>query len=259
MQHSTLQLHNPHSVLAVFETRPHDVVDLRLPSHKQPSPGWEDVERMATLHRVPILRGDPREGRRTSKHSQAESGRTGVTRATVRERADVTMQDLFANAKEQRNGRYGLWLALDQIQDPHNVGAVFRTAAFFGIRGIVITRDRSAPLNATVYDVASGGMEHVPFSNLPNLARAIEQAKEAGLWALGASEHAERDVAEIPHDRPWLLVLGNEEKGLRRLTFEKCDDICRLSAKGSVGSLNVSVAAGVLMAILTGTGGAARS
>jgi 23S rRNA (guanosine2251-2'-O)-methyltransferase len=159
---------------------------------------------------------------------------------------------------EQRDGRYGLWLALDQIQDPHNVGAVFRTAAFFGIRGIVLTRDRSAPINATVYDVASGGMEHVPFSSLPNLSRAIEQAKEAGLWALGASEHAERDVSEIPHDRPWLLVLGNEEKGLRRLTFENCDDVCRLSARGSVGSLNVSVAAGVLMAILTGSGGTIR-
>lgn len=250
---ASLQLRNPHSVLAALESRPKDVLDVRLPAQR-PSPAWEEVEKLATLHRIPILRGSANEGRRNPRHRDVESGRTGITQATVREREDVSVNELFANATEQCDGRYGLWLALDQIQDPHNVGAVFRTAAFFGIRGIVLTRDRSAPLNGTVYDVASGGMEHVPFSNLPNLARAIEQAKEAGLWALGASEHAERDVADVPRDRPWLLVLGNEEKGLRRLTFEKCDDVCRLSAHGSVGSLNVSVAAGILMALLTGSG-----
>ena len=145
-----------------------------------------------------------------------------------------------------------MWLALDQIQDTHNIGAIFRTAAFFGVEGLLLTRDRSAPLNATVYDVACGGIETVPFVVQTNLSRALEQAKRAGVWVLGSSEHAEQDVTEIERDRPWLLVLGNEEKGLRRLTLETCDAICRLTPRGKVGSLNVSVAAGVLTAMLTG-------
>lgn len=254
---ASLQLKNPHSVLAALETRPQGVVDVRLPVHK-PAGAWEEVERLAAAHRIPVLRGvESREGKRRPRHAPADAGRTGAAQATVHEREGVSPDELFAGASGQKEP-YGLWLALDQIQDPHNVGAVFRTAAFFGIRGIVVTRDRSAPLNSTVYDVASGGLEYVPFASLPNLSRALEQAKKAGLWVLGASEHAETDVSQVTHDRPWLLVLGNEEKGLRRLTLENCDATCRLTPRGSVGSLNVSVAAGVLMSLLTAGGGAAQ-
>jgi 23S rRNA (guanosine2251-2'-O)-methyltransferase len=144
-----------------------------------------------------------------------------------------------------------LWLALDNLQDPHNVGAIFRTAAFFGVQGIVLTKDRSAPLTATAYDVAAGGLEHVPFSLVPNLARAIADAKQAGVWVLGTSEHATEDVAQVDRERPWLLVVGNEEKGMRRLTAAHCDAICRITPRGAVTSLNVSVATGVLIAELT--------
>ena len=143
-----------------------------------------------------------------------------------------------------------LWLALDCLQDPQNVGAIFRTAAFFGVNGLIVTRDRSAPMNAAVYDVASGGVELVPFAQPPNLARALELAKQSGLWILGSSEHAEKDVAEIPRDRPWLVVLGSEEQGLRRLTLEHCDEVCRIMPRGALQSLNVSAAAAVLISEL---------
>jgi 23S rRNA (guanosine2251-2'-O)-methyltransferase len=92
----------------------------------------------------------------------------------------------------------------------------------------------------------------VPFSVQANLSRALKVAKDAGVWVLGTSEHADKDVADVPRDRPWLLVLGNEQKGLRQLTLKNCDEACRLSPRGNVTSLNVSVAAGVLMAKLTG-------
>ena len=184
-------------------------------------------------------------GRREQSKS---AGRTGATFATVRERPPLPLEELFQGADSQAAG---LWLALDQIQDPHNVGAIFRTAAFFGVRGIVVTKDRSAPLSATVYDVASGGIEYTPFAQPPNLSRALQHAKDAGLWVLGTSEHAERDIAQIDRDRPWLLVLGNEEKGLRRLTSEHCDELCRITPRGGIHSLNVSVAAGILMAALS--------
>ncbi|HEV3301593.1 MAG TPA: RNA methyltransferase [Planctomycetaceae bacterium] len=256
-----VHLRNPHSVLATFERRPLAVIDVRLPEGPA-SDAWRDVEQLAKAHRVPVVRGathNERAGHRGQR--QAAGGRGGIAEATVKERPDVPLEVLFAIDAQQESPPEGekrasprLWLALDQLQDPHNVGAIFRTAAFFGVAGILLTRDRSAPLNGTVYDVASGALEVVPFSHPANLIHGVEIAKAAGLWVLGASEHASRDVREVDRHRSWLLVLGNEERGLRRLTLDKCDETCRLTARGEIASLNVSVAAGVLMALLT-TGG----
>jgi 23S rRNA (guanosine2251-2'-O)-methyltransferase len=154
--------------------------------------------------------------------------------------------------KSAENGsKYGLWLAFDQLQDPHNVGSIFRTAAFFGVRGIIMTQDRSAALTSTVYDVSSGGVEDVPFAVVPNLQRAFEVSKDHDLWILGTSEHAKQSWNTVPKDRNWLLVMGNEEKGMRRLTAETCDMVCQIPPSGNgVSSLNVSVAAGILISKL---------
>ena len=245
-----LTLRNPHSVLAALETRPLDVADIRI-STRKPAGAWEQVVRLAQEHRISIIQQPARkEGGRRSKQQAVKSGREGVAEATVKRKTDVSLQKLFAESSRSESTTK-LWIALDHIQDPHNVGAIFRTAAFFGVQGIVLTKDRSAPLNATVYDVASGGMEYVPFSIQTNLIRSLEAAKDAGIWILGSSEHAHKDVGQIPSDRPWLLVLGNEEQGLRHLIREKCDDMCRLTPHTPVGSLNVSVAAGILVAALS--------
>ena len=240
----SLVLKNPHSVLAALVKRPGDVVDIRLPAGK-PSPAWAEVVELAKQHEVPIRTNLAEEPKRQFNDNKSE--RMGSAQATVRERNGLLIEELFADAANKP----GLWLALDCLQDPHNVGAIFRTASFFGINGIVMTRDRSAPLTATVYDVAAGGLEYVPFGEPTNIARAMNIAKSAGVWLLGSSEHAELDVKEIPRDRSWMLILGNEEMGLRRLTLDKCDQVCKLTSRGDVPSLNVSVAAGVLMAELT--------
>ena len=110
----------------------------------------------------------------------------------------------------------------------------------------MMTAERSAPLSATVYDIASGGIETVPFATEINLRRALDIAKKSGLWILGTSEHSKESHHSIRPDRPWLVVLGNEEKGMRRLTEDSCDLKCGiLPADGaSVTSLNVSVAGG---------------
>ena len=244
-----LELQNPHSVLATLETRPQAVVEIRVPARKL-SGAWPDVVAAASQHRVRVRREDVRRDPSARQRRDSDSGRNSAASATIKEHSGVTLEQLFADAGTRAGGK-GLWLALDQIQDPHNVGAIFRSAAFFGVEGIVLTRDRSAPLNQVVYDVASGGVEHVPFSSQPNLSRALEDAKHSGLWILGTSEHAESDISSVETDRPWMLVLGNEEKGLRRLTADNCDVLCRLSARGAVKSLNVSVAAGVLMSVLS--------
>jgi 23S rRNA (guanosine2251-2'-O)-methyltransferase len=191
--------------------------------------------------RAPDARGDVRHG------GAPADGRTSATCAYVEEAPGISLEELFAASPDESEG---LWIALDCLQDPHNVGAIFRTAAFFGVRGILLTQERSAPMSSTVYDVASGGVEHVPFTLQTNLQRAFEVAKDAGLWILGTSEHSQESFADIKRDRKWLLVLGNEEKGMRRLTEERCDVLCGIPPRGQVTSLNVSVAAGVLISRL---------
>ncbi len=249
-----ITLKNPHSVLAAIEARPRDVVEVRVRGGK-PSPGWEEVVHAAGEHRIPVVqaaRGSDGGGRRRRRDGE-EGRRTPSAEAVVKERSGLGLAQLFARQEEEDDGEsHGLWLALDHVQDPHNVGAIFRTAAFFGVRGIVVTKDRSAPLGGAVYDVASGGLECVPFSEQTNLARTLEAAKEAGLWVLGTSEHAEQDLGEVEADRDWLLVMGNEEKGLRRLTAERCDTLCRITPRGGVASLNVSVATAVAVSRLVG-------
>lgn len=241
----SLTLKNPHSVLATLATRPQDVLEVRLPPHR-PSEAWSQVGDQARSAGVPVRTdiGDTPGGRfqKLDKHE-----RTSAASAIIREHVESPVETQWANL----DSPFGVWLALDCLQDPHNVGAIFRSAAFFGIRGIILTKDRSAPLTSTTYDVASGGMEHVPFAQVSNLASALKSAKTAGLWILGSSEHAPREVREIPRDRHWLLVIGNEEQGLRRLTLDLCDDVCRIAPQGAVGSLNASVAAGVMMAMLS--------
>jgi 23S rRNA (guanosine2251-2'-O)-methyltransferase len=240
-----LTLRNPHSVLAALAARPDDVEEVRLPDGRAPG-AWERVVEEARRLGRPVnaLAVDRRHSR---ERGRPDGGRSGAE-ALVREREPVFLDEMFGDPVEG-----GLWLALDEVQDPHNVGAIFRTAAFFGVRGIVTTDVRAASLTSVVYDVASGGVEAVPFAVEKNLRRALQAAKSAGVWILGTSEHATRDLASVPRDRPWLLVMGNEESGLRRLTLETCDEVCRVAPRGEVvTSLNVSVATGILVAALAG-------
>lgn len=240
---ATHSLHNPHSVLAALQHRPADVLELRI-NLKGANDSWQAVAARARELGKPVHLPVLETGR--SNRTRSEGGRASGNEALVREIATVTPQSLL-----QRTERPGLWLALDHIQDPHNVGAILRTAAFFGVRGLITTRDQSAPLSSTVYEIASGGIETVPISIVANLVQAIEIAKTAGLWILGTSEHAARPLAQVDRQRDWLLVLGNEEKGLRRLVEEHCDEVCQIPPLGGVTSLNVSVASGVLMSVLT--------
>ncbi len=240
-----LSLRNPHSVIAALETRPKDVLEVVLPS-KHPTDAWEKVIRLAQECRIPVKTGGGGKSKASRGSSDFESPRMGTAEALIREKMPLTAEELFKNAAGKKGGR-GLWLALDSLQDPHNVGAIFRAAAFFDVQGILMTQERSVPLTATVYDVASGGLEYIPFALHTNLQRGFEIAKDSGLWILGTSEHAHDDFKSIQRDRPWLLVVGNEEKGIRRLTEESCDLMCRVSGSGKVTSLNVSVATGILI------------
>jgi 23S rRNA (guanosine2251-2'-O)-methyltransferase len=114
----------------------------------------------------------------------------------------------------------------------------------------VLTKDRSASVNATVCDISAGGAEHVPFAVVANLAQAMEKAQENQVWVLGTCERAESSIYTVQRDRNWMLVLGNEGTGLRRLTRDRCDQLVSLPPQGPVPSLNVATAAAACLAVM---------
>ncbi|GAB4353631.1 MAG: 23S rRNA (guanosine(2251)-2'-O)-methyltransferase RlmB [Methylohalobius crimeensis] len=140
-----------------------------------------------------------------------------------------------------------LFLVLDQVQDPHNLGACLRTADATGVTGVIVPKDRTVGLTPTVYKVACGGAETVPIYRVTNLTRTLRRLKEAGVWIAGAAGEAEEVAFEADLKGSLALVLGAEGRGLRRLTRQCCDFLVKLPMAGSVESLNLSVAAGVLL------------
>jgi 23S rRNA (guanosine2251-2'-O)-methyltransferase len=140
-----------------------------------------------------------------------------------------------------------LLLVLDGVQDPHNLGACLRTADAAGVQAVILPRDRAVGLTPVVYKVASGAAQTVPVFIVTNLARTLRLLKQAGVWLYGASDRASQPVYETDLAGPLALVLGSEGRGLRRLTAELCDFQISIPMAGVVESLNVSVAAGVLL------------
>lgn len=140
-----------------------------------------------------------------------------------------------------------LLLILDGVQDPHNLGACLRTAEAAGVHGVIAPKDRAVGLTAAVRKVASGAAERVPFVRVTNLARLMRKLRERGLWLVGTVVKGGGSLYETDLKGPLGLVLGAEDRGLRRLTAEHCDCLVQIPMQGAVGSLNVSVAAGVCL------------
>ena len=138
-------------------------------------------------------------------------------------------------------------LVLDQVQDPHNLGACLRSADAAGVHAVIAPRDNAVGLTPTVHKVASGAAGTMPFFQVTNLARVLRQLQERGIWIIGAAGEAETRLYEADLTGPLALVLGAEDSGLRRLTREHCDLLVRIPMQGRVESLNVAVAAGVLL------------
>jgi 23S rRNA (guanosine2251-2'-O)-methyltransferase len=140
-----------------------------------------------------------------------------------------------------------LLLVLDGVQDPHNLGACLRTADAAGVHAVIVPRDRAAGLTPVVCKVASGAVGHIPFVQVTNLARTLRALREAGVWLVGTDMAGETPLHRADLNRPLALILGAEEKGMRRLTREACDWLISIPMYGTVESLNVSVAAGVCL------------
>ena len=155
--------------------------------------------------------------------------------------APIDVADLPAN---------GLVLVLDQITDPHNVGAILRTAAAFGVDALVTTERHSPDFAGALAKSASGGLEHVQICSVTNLARALADMGDMGYWRIGLDSDAAVRLSDAALSRPLALVLGAEGKGLRRLTRERCDCLARLDLPGPIKSLNVSNACAIALALV---------
>jgi 23S rRNA (guanosine2251-2'-O)-methyltransferase len=143
----------------------------------------------------------------------------------------------------------GLALALDQITDPHNVGAILRTAAAFAVDAVIVTERHAPEFSGVLAKTASGGLEHVALIEVVNLARALDQLGDAGFLRVGLDSEGPASLEDTALARPTVLVLGAEGKGLRRLTREKCDALARLDMPGAIKSLNVSNACAVALTL----------
>lgn len=240
MGQALLELRNPHSILATLQQRPKAVRQVRF-SGNHLKGVWAAVAEHAAEHRIAVSRTPPNRSRQSRRGTERHDGAVAMVDAPQ----PVSLADALGTAA---NG--DVVLALDCIQDPQNTGAIFRSASFFGVQAVITTKNKSAPINATVCDIAAGGTESVPFHVATNLVRALEQARDAGYWILGSSEHAENSVFDVD-DRPWVVVIGNEQSGIRRLTRETCDEVCRVTPRGKVTSLNAAAATTSLLTVLT--------
>lgn len=168
--------------------------------------------------------------------------------AVAAARATTTLEDILANANAGTgSGQTGLIVLLDGVEDPHNLGAVIRTALAAGAHGVVIPERRAAGLTDTVARASAGAVSHLPVAKVTNLPRAMEELKEAGYWLVGLDERADKNYTAVDYSSPVGIVLGGEGKGLHELTRKRCDFVVSLPTVGPVKSLNVSVASGVVL------------
>jgi len=200
----------------------------------------EEIVRLARRNAVP-LRFEERTQVDRAAGTRNHQGVVALTAA----HAAVSLDELLAGKGSPRAS--GLLVLLDGIEDPQNLGAIVRTALAAGAGGVVIPERRAVGLTEAVARASAGATAHMHVARVTNLARAMEEIKEAGYWLVGLDEHADKRHTDIDLGVPIALVLGGEGKGLHQLVRDRCDFVVSIPAVGPIRSLNVSVAAGVAL------------
>jgi 23S rRNA (guanosine2251-2'-O)-methyltransferase len=201
----------------------------------------EDIVQLARERGIPVRFEDRAQLDRLA-NSRDHQGVVAI--AAVRKAA--ALEDVLENANRAK-GQPGLIILLDGVEDPHNLGAIIRTALAAGAHGVVIPERRAAGLTDTVARASAGALAHLPIAKVTNLVRAMEELKEAGYWLVGLDENAEKSYTEVDYTSPTGIVMGSEGKGLHELTRKRCDFVASLPTTGPIKSLNVSVATGVVL------------
>ncbi len=182
---------------------------------------------------------------RDALNRESQNSRHQGVIAMASARTYATLDDIL-HISVQRD-EAPLFLILDSVEDPRNLGAILRTAEAAGVHGVIIPERRAAGLTETVAKTAAGALEYVPVVKVVNIVHTLEELKKAGVWVTGAEAGGETDYWDADFARPTALVLGGEDKGVRRLVKEHCDYLVSMPLMGHITSLNVSVAAGILL------------
>jgi len=169
------------------------------------------------------------------------------TQGVIALKQDFKFSLLDKILSEAKKTSLPLILILDEIQDPHNVGAILRSAECSAVNGVILTKHHSATITSTVTKTSAGATEHLKICQVNNLSQTIDELKEKGFWIIGSSLENAKNYTEVDFKIPIALIVGNEEKGIRKLTASKCDFLVKIPMNGNIQSLNVSVATGILL------------
>ncbi|MDF2928343.1 MAG: putative TrmH family tRNA/rRNA methyltransferase [Anaerospora sp.] len=159
--------------------------------------------------------------------------------------AYAELEDILGKAQE--SGEQPFIVLLDELEDPHNVGAILRTSDATGVHGVLLPKRRSSPLTATVAKTSAGAVEYVPVARIGNISQTLKKLKKQGLWVVGADMDGDKNYYEADLTGPIVVVVGSEGQGMGRLTKEECDFVVRIPMKGKITSLNASVACSLLL------------
>ena len=220
-----------------------NVVRQMLSDHAQIKTIWmaaddREISSMAEKNRVAVKKTD----RGTLTKMTGTDRHQGIA-ALVDDYKLYSVDEMISSVPE---GQYGLIIMLDELEDPHNLGAIIRTANLAGAHGVIIPKDRAVGLTPTVAKVSAGAIDTVKCAAVTNLSRTLDDLKKKGYWAVGADMDGQ-DYRTLNYDFNTVLIIGNEGKGISRLLSEKCDYIVSLPMAGKISSLNASVSAGILM------------
>ena len=235
-------LYGLHPVSEALRARPGQLDHVSV-ARERDARGDGRLDQLRALCRTAGVRVDaePRDQLTRYAHTDAHQGVV----AFVRERSFLEIEDLLAAPVPEGGKRF--FLALDGVEDPHNLGALLRSADGAGIDGVLLPERRSAPLTGVVAKTSAGASEHVRIARVTNLTRALEDLKKSGVWVVGLDERGSPDYADFDFRADCCLVLGSEGTGLHELVKRTCDFLLRIPMAGNVSSLNVSVAGAVVM------------
>jgi 23S rRNA (guanosine2251-2'-O)-methyltransferase len=229
-----------HAVASLVANRPESVAALSV-AQGAVDQRLEDLLEQAAAARIPVTRMARVELDRLLPGA-CHQGVIAMLQGRVRTWTEADLPVLLAGLDEP-----AFLLVLDGVQDPHNLGACLRTADAAGVHAVILPRDRAVGVTPVVHKVASGAVESVPLVTVTNLARTLRWLREAGVWIYGTDDAGGQDLYTADLSGPSAFVLGAEGRGMRRLTREHCDYLLTIPMAGQVSSLNVSVAAGVLL------------
>ena len=198
------------------------------------------ILKLAAEHGIPVEFGGREQVENLAPH-QVHQGVTGI----CREHAYATVNEVIAHRHEK--SKYDLVVLLDSVTDPQNLGSIIRTAHCCGANGVIIPENRAASVTASVAKASAGAVQYLPTAMVVNLVRTIEYLKERGFWIYGADAVARMDIQAPDYEGNIALVMGSEGRGIRPLIRKKCDFLIAIPMRGQVASLNVSVAAGVIL------------